>query len=63
MVHLIVLFVGQIKALAPVYLHEMWTYYRFMAILNGTYQIILTQRVVLYKHTIEEAFESGWQFC
>ena len=35
MVHLVVHLVPQIQALGPMYLHEMWTYERFMAILNG----------------------------
>jgi len=35
MVHLVVHLVPQIQALGPMYLHEMWTYECFMAILNG----------------------------
>ena len=35
MVHLVVHLVPQIQALSPMYLHEMWTYERFMSILNG----------------------------
>jgi hypothetical protein len=35
MVHLVVHLVAQIEALGPMYLHEMWTYERFMSILNG----------------------------
>ena len=34
-VHLVVHLVPQIEALGPIYLHEMWTYERFMSILNG----------------------------
>jgi hypothetical protein len=33
-VHLVVHLVPQIEALGPMYLHEMWTYERFMSILN-----------------------------
>ena len=32
--HLMILMVDQIRALGPLYLHEMWTYERFMSILN-----------------------------
>ncbi|WVZ62297.1 hypothetical protein U9M48_012061 [Paspalum notatum var. saurae] len=34
MPHLIVHMVGQIRALGPIYLHEMWAYERFMSTLN-----------------------------
>ena len=34
MPHLIVHMVDQIRALGPIYLHEMWAYERFMLILN-----------------------------
>jgi hypothetical protein len=34
MVHLVVHLMPQIEALGPMYLHEMWTYERFMSILN-----------------------------
>ena len=34
-VHIVVHLVAQIEALGPMYLHEMWTYERFMSILNG----------------------------
>ena len=32
--HLMINIVDQIQALGPLYLHEMWTYERFMSILN-----------------------------
>ena len=32
--HLMIHMVDQIQALGPLYLHEMWTYKRFMSILN-----------------------------
>src|SRR6185503_11877792 len=32
--HLMIHMVDQIRALGPLYLHEMWTYDRFMSILN-----------------------------
>ena len=32
--HLMIHMVDQIRALGPIYLHEMWTYERFMSILN-----------------------------
>ena len=32
--HLMIYMVDQIRALGPLYLHEMWTYERFMSILN-----------------------------
>ena len=32
--HLMIHIVDQIQALGPLYLHEMWTYERFMSILN-----------------------------
>ena len=32
--HLMIHMVAQIRALGPLYLHEMWTYERFMSILN-----------------------------
>ena len=32
--HLMILMVDQIRALGPLYLHEMWTYEHFMSILN-----------------------------
>jgi len=32
--HLMIRMVDQIRALGPLYLHEMWTYERFMSILN-----------------------------
>ena len=32
--HLMIHMVDQIRALGPLYLHEMWTYERFMSILN-----------------------------
>jgi hypothetical protein len=34
MEHLIIHMVDQIRALGPLYIHEMWTYERFMSILN-----------------------------
>ena len=34
MEHLMIHMVDQIRALGPLYLHEMWTYERFMSILN-----------------------------
>jgi len=36
--------VAQIEALGPMYLHEMWTYERFMSILNGYVSNRATQR-------------------
>jgi len=35
MVYLVVHLVPQIQALGPMYLHDMWMYEGFMAILNG----------------------------
>jgi hypothetical protein len=34
MEHLMIHMVDQIRALGPLYLHEIWTYERFMSILN-----------------------------
>jgi hypothetical protein len=44
MVHLVVHLVPQIEALGPMYLHEMWTYERFMSIRMVMYQLVLVPR-------------------
>jgi hypothetical protein len=64
MVHLIVHLVPQIEALGPMYLHEMWTFERFMSILNR----YVTTRAhpegsMIEGYTTEEAIESGIPFC
>jgi len=64
MVHLIVHLVGQIEALGPTYLHEMWNYEHFMSILNG----YMSKRAhsegsMREAYTTEEAIESGGPFC
>jgi hypothetical protein len=64
MVHLIVHLVGQIDALGPMYLHEMWIYERFMSILNGS----ISNRAhlegsMIEAYTTKEAIESEGPFC
>ncbi|XP_066323555.1 uncharacterized protein [Miscanthus floridulus] len=64
MVHLIVHLVPQIEALGPMYFHEMWTYERFMSILNG----YMSNRAhpegsMIEAYTTEEAIESGGPLC
>ena len=64
MVHLIVHLVPQIEALGPMYFHEMWTYERFMSILN----VYVSNRAhpegsMIEAYTTEEAIESGGPLC
>ena len=64
MVHLIVHLVPPIEALGPMYFHEMWTYERFMSILNG----YMSNRAhpegsMIEAYTTEEAIESGGPLC
>ena len=64
MVHLIVHLVPQIEALGPMYFHEMWTYERFMSILNG----YMSNRAhpegsMIEAYTTEEAIKSGGPLC
>ena len=64
MVHLVVHLVAQIEALGPMYLHEMWTYERFMSILNG----YVSNRAhlegsMIEAYTTEETTEFEGPFC
>ena len=64
MVYLVVHLVTQIEALDPMYLHEMWTYERFMSILNG----YVSNRAhlegsMIEAYTTKEAIESGGPLC
>jgi len=64
MVHLVVHLVPQIEALGPMYFHEMWTYERFMSILNG----YMSNRAhpegsMIEAYTTEEAIKSGGPLC
>ena len=64
MVHLIVHLVPQIEALGPMYFHEMWTYERFMSILNGYMSNCAhPEGSMIEAYTTEEAIESGGPFC
>jgi hypothetical protein len=63
-VHLVVQLVSQIEALGPMYLHEMWTYERFMSILNGHVSIRARPEASMVEgYLTEEAIESGGPFC
>jgi len=63
MVHLVVHLVLQIEALGPMYLHEMWTYERFMSILNGYVSTRARLEVSMVEgYLTEEAIESGGPF-
>ena len=56
--HLMIHMVDQIRALGPLYHHEMWTYERFMSILN---QYILNRahpEVSMMGYSTEEVIES-----
>ena len=64
MVHLVVHLVPQIEALGPMYLHEMWTYERFMSILNGYVSTRARPEASMIEgYCTEEAIESGGPFC
>ena len=64
MVHLVVHLVAQIEALGPMYLHEMWTYERFMSILNGyVSNHAHPEGSMIEAYTTEEAIESEGPFC
>ena len=64
MVHLVVHLVSQIEALGPMYLHEMWTYERFMSILNGYVSTRARPEASMVEgYLTEEAIESGGPFC
>ena len=59
MVHLVVHLVVEIESLGPMYLHEMWTYERFMSILN----VYVSNRAhpkgsMIEAYTTKEAIES-----
>jgi hypothetical protein len=63
MVHLVVHLVPQIEALGHMYLHEMWTYERFMSILNGYVSTRARPEVsMVERYLTEEAIESGGPF-
>jgi hypothetical protein len=63
MLHLVVNLVPQIEALGTMYLHEMWTYERFMSILNG---YVLTharpEASIIEGYYTKEAIESRGPF-
>ena len=64
MVHVVVHLVLQTEALGPMYLHEMWTYERFMSILYGyvsTHGHLEASMVEGY--LTEEVIESRGPFC
>jgi hypothetical protein len=64
MVHLVVHLVPEIEALGPMYLHEMWTYERFMSILNGYVSTrARPEPSMIEGYCTEEAIESGGPFC
>jgi hypothetical protein len=64
MVHLVVHLVPQIEALGPMYLHEMWTYERFMSILNGYVSTRARPEASMIEgYYTEEVIESGGPFC
>jgi hypothetical protein len=64
MVHLVVHLVLQIKALGPMYLHEMWTYECFMSILNGYVSTHARPEMSMVEgYLTEEAIEFGGPFC
>jgi hypothetical protein len=64
MVHLVVHLVPQIEALGPMYLHEMWTYERFMSILNGYVSTRARPEASMVEgYLTEEAIEFGAPFC
>jgi hypothetical protein len=60
MTHLVL----QIEALGPIYLHEMWTYERFMSVLNGYVSTRARPEASMIEgYCIEEAIVSGGPFC
>ena len=64
MVHLVVHLVPQIQALGPRYLHELWTYEHFMAILNGYVSTrACPEASMIEGYCTEEAIEFGGPFC
>jgi hypothetical protein len=64
MVHLVVHLVPQIEAFGPMYLHEIWTYERFMSILNGYVSTRARPEATMIEgYCTEEAIESGGPFC
>jgi len=64
MVHLVVHLVPQIQALGPMYLHEMWTYERFMSILNGYVSTRARPEASMIEgYCTEEAIESDRNVC
>jgi hypothetical protein len=63
MVHLVVHLVPQIETLGPMYLHKMWTYERFMSILNGYVSTHARPEASMIEgYCTEEAIESGVPF-
>jgi len=63
MVHLVVHLVPQIQALGSMYLHEIWTYERFMAILNGYVSTRACREASMIEgYYSEEAIEFGGPF-
>jgi hypothetical protein len=63
MVHLVVHLVPQIEALGPMYLHEMWTYERFMSIPNGYVSTrVRPEASMIEGYCTQEAIESGGLF-
>jgi hypothetical protein len=64
MVHLVVHLVPQIEALGPMYLHEMWTYERFMSILNGYVSTRARPEASMVEgYLTEETIKSSGPFC
>jgi hypothetical protein len=64
MVYLVVHLVPQIEVLGPMYLHEMWTYERFMSILNGYVSTRARPEVSMVEgYLTKEAIESRGPFC
>jgi hypothetical protein len=64
MVHLVEHLVPQIEALGPTYLHEMWTYERFMSILNGYVSTHARPEASMVEgYLTKETIESGGLFC
>jgi hypothetical protein len=59
-VHLVL----QIEALGLMYLHEMWTYERFMSILNGYVSTRARPKASMVEgYLTEEAIKSRGPFC
>jgi hypothetical protein len=64
MVHLVVHLVPQIEALGPMYLHEMWTYERFMSILNDYVSTHARPEASMIEgYCTKEAIGYGGPFC